>query len=352
MGTTVMGGTGGSLAFANPLVSGTGNNGASVGLDTLYGDGSGGTGSDLAIFPAADYQPANLSHFESRDYWFAGALEEMSTGWLGRWLDRYGSKQNPLQAISIDTALSQSILTASAPVCAISNLTDTSFQLAGQNANPDIAKLAAIRASRDNISLKRARAIYGETVQVSKQVSHLNGQAGAPGYPTNSDLSEQAAARRDAAVGGAGHARRDDRLGVVRHARRSDHLPGSAAVAALAGAGGVQGRPDRARDRAARADARVLRVRATDRLQRLARNRPRRRRPGDGQRLERARRAAGEHPGVQGDANDNLVPITDFRTVYQALISEWLGGDPTAILPKGPFPGIARYDGQTRLLKS
>ena len=60
---------------------------------------------------------------------------------------------------------------------------------------------------------------------------------------------------------------------------------------------------------------------------------------------------AGEHPGVQGDENDNLVPITDFRTVYQSLISEWLGGDPTAILPKGPFPGIARYDGQTRLLK-
>ncbi len=44
VGTTVMGGTGGTLAFANPLVSGTGNNGASGGLDTLYGDGSGGVG--------------------------------------------------------------------------------------------------------------------------------------------------------------------------------------------------------------------------------------------------------------------------------------------------------------------
>jgi uncharacterized protein (DUF1501 family) len=60
---------------------------------------------------------------------------------------------------------------------------------------------------------------------------------------------------------------------------------------------------------------------------------------------------SGEHPGVHGDENDNLVPITDFRTVYQALISEWLGGDPTAILPGGPFPGIQRYDGATRLLQ-
>jgi uncharacterized protein (DUF1501 family) len=61
---------------------------------------------------------------------------------------------------------------------------------------------------------------------------------------------------------------------------------------------------------------------------------------------------AGEHPGVQRqDPNGDLVPITDFRTVYQALISEWLGGDPTAILPDGPFPGIQRYDGGTNLMK-
>jgi hypothetical protein len=298
VGTTVMGGTGGSLAFANPLVSGAGNNGASVGLDTLYGDGSGGTGSDLAIFPAADYQPANLSHFESRDYWFAGALEEMSTGWLGRWLDRYGSKQNPLQAISIDTALSQSILTASAPVCAISNLTDTSFQLAGQNANPDIERLAAIRASRDNISLRRARAIYGETVQVSKQ----------------------AATGGDAAVRGVGDARRDDRLGVIRHARGPDHLTGSAAVAALPGAGGIQGRPDRARDRAAGADARLLRVRTADRLQRLARDRPWRRRPRDGQWFERARRAGRRASRCTGRRKRQ--PGPDHRLPYRVPVAD------------------------------
>jgi hypothetical protein len=43
---------------------------------------------------------------------------------------------------------------------------------------------------------------------------------------------------------------------------------------------------------------------------------------------------------------------TDFRTVYQSLIAEWLGGDPTAILPGGPFPGVARYDGGTTLTKA
>ena len=75
VGTTVMPGTGATLAFANPGVSGAGNNADTKGFDTLYGDGSGASGSDLAVFPAADYTPPNLSHFESRDYWFAGALE-------------------------------------------------------------------------------------------------------------------------------------------------------------------------------------------------------------------------------------------------------------------------------------
>ena len=60
---------------------------------------------------------------------------------------------------------------------------------------------------------------------------------------------------------------------------------------------------------------------------------------------------AGEHPGVVATNDGNLKAKTDFRTVYQALISEWLGGDPGAVIPGGPMPGIHRYDGQTRLTK-
>ena len=75
--------------------TGTDRNGDTKGFDTLYGDGTGGVGSDLAIIPAADYMPANRSHFESRDFWFAGALAQLQTGWLGRWLDAYGSHDEP-----------------------------------------------------------------------------------------------------------------------------------------------------------------------------------------------------------------------------------------------------------------
>ena len=43
-----------------------------------------------------------------------------------------------------------------------------------------------------------------------------------------------------------------------------------------------------------------------------------------------------------------LVP-TDFRSVYQETIAAWLGGDPAAVLPGGPFPAISRYDSNNGL---
>ena len=145
VGSTVMPGTGGAHAWANVGISGVGNNGDTKGFDTLWGDGSGGAGSDLAVWPAADYTPANRSHFDSRDYWFAGALQKMSTGWLGRWLDTYGSPDNPLQAVSLDSSISKQIRTrqgagqrraaastawSSASMASATNLVNTTEQMA------------------------------------------------------------------------------------------------------------------------------------------------------------------------------------------------------------------------------
>jgi uncharacterized protein (DUF1501 family) len=48
------------------------------------------------------------------------------------------------------------------------------------------------------------------------------------------------------------------------------------------------------------------------------------------------------------DGNGNIVPVTDFRSVYQSVLTEWLGGDLTGVLPNAPaggFPAINRYDG-------
>jgi uncharacterized protein (DUF1501 family) len=354
VGTTVMGGTGGSLAFANPGVSGGANNGDTKGFDTLYGDGSGGAGSDLAVFPATDYQPPNLSHFESRDYWFAGALQELQTGWLGRWLDSYGSTANPLQAISLDSSLSKQIRTSKAPVCAIEDLNGTSFQIENTsfNANNLVASLAAVPAGSGNDALGRARSIFGETVNVSNRLHGLNGGATGTGYPPNSDLSRKlqlAATLLSAGLGtriitidwgsfdthGEQVGTQDPQLAVLSRAL-------GAFKADLANRGLEQ---------------KVVTMVFSEFGRRVASNDSAGTDHGAGGLVLVSGSSvrgglAGEHPGVTNlDDDGDLQPITDFRTVYQALIAEWLGGDPTAILPGGPFLGVARYDGGTSLMK-
>ncbi|MGO9751344.1 MAG: DUF1501 domain-containing protein [Solirubrobacteraceae bacterium] len=352
VGTTVMPGTGASLAFANPGVSGAGNNGDVKGFDTLFGDGSGGSGSDLAIFPATDYMPPNLSHFESRDYWFAGATEELQTGWLGRWLDVYGSSSNPLQAITLDTSLSKQIRTASAPVCAIDDLNATSFQIANSNldANALITNLAGVPADAANLALTRSRSIYGLTVEVSNRLAGLSAGQPASGYPQSSDLSTKlqlAATLLGAGLGtrvvtidwgnfdthGQEIGTQDPQLSVL-----------SSALAAFKA------------DLAARGiEQSVVTLVFSEFGRRIASNDSAGTDHGAGGVVFLSGSSingglAGEHPGVQGDDNGDLTVVTDFRTVYQALISEWLGGDPTAVLPGAPFPGIQRYDGGTSLI--
>jgi len=59
---------------------------------------------------------------------------------------------------------------------------------------------------------------------------------------------------------------------------------------------------------------------------------------------------AAEFPGLTTlDDSGNLLVPTDFRSVYQEAIAGWLGGDPAAVLPGGPFPGISRFDSGTGL---
>ena len=355
VGTTVMPGTGNALAFANPLVSGTGNNGDTKGFDTLYGDGSGGAGSDLAIFPAADYTPYDMSHFDSRDYWFAGALQELETGWLGRWLDAYGSSTNPLQAISLDSSLSKQIRTSSAPVCAIADLSQTSFQIAGTSvdANAQVANLAAVPTDPANAALSRSRSIYGLTVDVSTRLSGLGSVQAAPGYPPNSDLASslQVAATllganlgtRVVTIDWGSFDTHGDQV-TSQDPQLSELSSNLAAFKADLAARGIE--------------QNVVTLVFSEFGRRIMSNDSLGTDHGAGGLVLVSGSSvrgglAGEYPGIlpsEQDQNGNLVPITDFRTVYQALIAEWLGGDPTAILPGGPFPGVQRYDGGTTLI--
>src|SRR5947208_2517729 len=77
---------------------------SSLGLHPSLSDGlSGGVrglfeAGKVGFLPGIDYANPDLSHFHSRHFWETGLITERSApGWLGRWLDRPGGADNPLQ---------------------------------------------------------------------------------------------------------------------------------------------------------------------------------------------------------------------------------------------------------------
>ena len=75
----------------------------------------------LSVIPAIGYDDPNQSHFTSRHYWEVGAIDPGGrVGWLGRYLDRHGAADNPLQGLSLDYTLAPALATSSVPVAAVS----------------------------------------------------------------------------------------------------------------------------------------------------------------------------------------------------------------------------------------
>lgn len=341
VGTSEMPGTGGAHGWANVCVSGADNNGDTKGLDTLWGDGSGGPGSDLAVFPAADYTPANRSHFDSRDYWFAGALQKMTTGWLGRWLDLYGSPDNPLQAVSLDSGISKQIRAARAPVSAVRSLNGVEFRVDGVSSRlvdttEQMAPLSLVPAGAGNAELARVRDVYGRTVQVSRSLRTLAGAPVGGGYPQSS-LSQrlQLAATLLSANLGVRIVTIDwgsfDTHGNQLGSQDPQLSTLSRALAAFRddlAARGVEGR--------------VLTVVFSEFGRRVASNQSGTDHGAGGLMMAMGSSVRGgmrgEFPGLSSLDRGDLRVTTDFRAVYSALVGEWLGGDPAAVIPGGPFP--------------
>jgi uncharacterized protein (DUF1501 family) len=84
------------------------------GLAQLYGERK------VTVMPAIGYTNADQSHFTSRHYWEVGATStNLRTGWLGRYLDRVGTMDNPLQGLSLDDTLAPALATAKVPVASV-----------------------------------------------------------------------------------------------------------------------------------------------------------------------------------------------------------------------------------------
>ena len=94
------------------------------GLAGLYEQGK------VALLPGIDYANPDLSHFHSRVFWESGTITSaLTTGWLGRWLDRYGSKSNPFQGLTSGSRLSPTLLTSQAPVSSVESARATEMKI-------------------------------------------------------------------------------------------------------------------------------------------------------------------------------------------------------------------------------
>jgi uncharacterized protein (DUF1501 family) len=366
--TPLSGPAGADLAWPNVVVSRSagGDNGSTqYGFDVTYGAGQ------LAVMPAVDYTPPNLSHFTSSDYWFSGAEAQLSTGWLGRWVDRNGSATNPLQAVSIDQAISKDIRAARNPVSAIPSLGTLGFKMYGSpggdpthfDANAQMRQLAGVPASAANAYLTRSRSAYGIAVQAYDSARTLTLPPPPAGVTYPGSLADQSSLSyklRMAAL--LLSANLGTRVVTIHwgsfdthgdQVRRQD--PQLTELSLALGA-------FQAELRARGIDQRVATLMFSEFGRRVHENAAAGTDHGAGGLMLLAGAPVrggltAPFPGCRSqdlDRTGNLQVATDFRSVYQAVLQEWLGDDPAAILPGTPaggWPALQRKDGGSNLFR-
>ena len=201
------------------------------------------------------------------------------------------------------------------------------------NTTEQMAPLSLVPASAGNVELAKAREVYGRTVQVSRSLRPLAGSPVGAGYP-NSSLSQklQLAATLLSANLGTRIVTLDwgsfDTHGNQLQSQDPQLSTLSRALAAFNAdltARGIEGR--------------VLTVVFSEFGRRVASNESGTDHGAGG--LMMAVGSAvrggmrGEFPGLTTLDRGDLRVTTDFRAVYSSVISEWLGGDPAAVIPGG-----------------
>jgi uncharacterized protein (DUF1501 family) len=294
--------------------------------------------------PAIGYDAANQSHFTSRHYWEVGEVNPFGRiGWLGRYLDKHGAADNPLQGLSLDWSLAPALAASSVPVAAVSNPEYFSLDARDVWDGGVRTKLIDALAAQGNVAtsdpeLKSARSAATQTVGLRGQLADLQG-TDAPWQTTVSYPSTDGFARRLAVLAemlDMGLPMKvvalDANGGYDTHNDQNATLPGDLAMFSQSLA-------------AFQADleARGLADRVLINVWSEFGRRPQENGSGTdhgaaGLSLLIGTRAkgtmVGEFPGLATlDGQDNLRHTTDFRSVYCSLLEQWMGVDAAGIIP-------------------
>jgi uncharacterized protein (DUF1501 family) len=299
----------------------------------------------VSVMPAIGYDDANQSHFTSRHYWEVGEVNPFGrTGWLGRYLDKHGAADNPLQGLSLDWSLAPALAASSVPVAAVSSPEYFSLDArdvwdGGLRTKLIDALAAQGKIATDDGELKTARTAATQTVGLRSQLAGLQGTE-APwqttvGYPSTDGFSRRLAVLAEMLDMGLPMkvVALDANGGYDTHNDQNASLPDDLALFAQSLA-------------AFQADleARGLADRVLVNVWSEFGRRPEENGSGTdhgaaGLSLLVGTKAkgtlVGEFPGLATlDEDDNLRHTTDFRAVYCSLLEQWLGVDAAGIIPK------------------
>ena len=203
---------------------------------TLHGEGK------VSVMPAIGYTHPDQSHFTSRHFWEVGATDaRLTSGWMGRYLDRHGTNDNPLQGLSLDYQLQPSLASQKVPVASLAAPDQYTFGAPGvwgQVETRMLETLTALGAHRSDPFLNQAAKATKQSDRLRRQLApfakNSNNGFGSPvQYPdVDSDFPRQlsglaamlaAGLPVGVRVVGAGRGERDAAAPTTaRPARRSD----------------------------------------------------------------------------------------------------------------------------------
>ena len=305
---------------------------SAAGLSTLHAEGK------VTVLPAIGYDSPNQSHFTSRHFWEVGELDTNGmTGWMGRYLDQVGSDVNPLQGLSLNGNLSPSLATRDKPVAAVEGVTDydlwshvddpvrqemyRSFKRMGafrsdspamEQSRRAITATSTVRESLQGFDEFEPPVVYPEDSYLGRQLSGLAALLGAGmplhcvtvnadgGYDTHSDQAGE--------LEGGLKSTCDSVLAFQRDLEKRG-LQDRVIIEMWSEFGRRPEENESGTDHGAAGAAFIIGTKATGRM-------------------------VGEFPGLTRlDEDDNLRHTSDFRSMYCALLEQWLGQDAAPIIP-------------------
>src|SRR5215218_1487019 len=323
-------------------------------LAQLHGEGK------VSVLPGVGHADANQSHFTSRHFWEVGATSErLRTGWLGRYLDRAGSPDNPLQGISLDWRLQPSLATAKMPVASIDGPDQYGFWARNVWGEVETRMLDAIRAlgslpTHGDDALEQATSAARQSARLRQQLLPFTPKDDKPGFtsPVAYPKSEDGFPRRLAGLAamlGAGLPVRVVALSAPGMYDTHDDQPQELADGLKLTAESLLAFQ---RDLEARGLADRVLVHVWSEFGRRAKengsNGTDHGAAGTGFLVGSRVNGTmiGEFPGLARlDEQGNLRATSDFRGVYSAVLEQWLGVDAEPIIPnarKFPRPKVIR----------